>query len=648
VYVWWSSNPNRGAAVPVSVVHANGTTAVSYNEQVGGGQWVLHGRYAFNAGTGGYVQTTGGSGQQAAADAVRFVAATAGVQRFSGPYESPFICMTQQAGLGPALDANCSAPTITSYWYYSTAGDFKPLADPTQRPADLSQAVVDGQSVPFIVRVEKGTINRSIYEIARLNDSAGWNGRLIYLFGGGCEGGWYIQGSTTVGVLDPVMLGRGYATASASLNVFGFNCNDVLAAETMAMVKERVVAAFGAPAFTIGWGCSGGSYQAHQISDNYPGLLNGIIVGCSFPDVTSSTILTVTDASLLQHYFNGSTLAWTTEQKRAVGGFAQAEAIDTLAPRAARIDPDANCNPAIPPELRYNPATNPTGARCDVYDHTVNVYGRNPQTGFARRPLDNVGVQYGLGALNAGVITKQQFLDLNAKIGGVNTDANFIPGRTEGDGQALQAAHETGRVLYGGAGLAGTPIIDYRAYSDLVTGGDVHMKVHSFSTRERLRQTTGQTANHVMLIEDGRYGSFSTSSPVLAEALSEMDDWLVALLSDHSNDSPAVKAARAKPSTLVDACYDSAGQKIVEPATVQGGTCNSLYPTFSTPRLVAGAPLADNALKCGLKALTPTDYAVTFTSTEWTQLQQIFPAGVCDYAHPGSWQVPLRGTWLSY
>ena len=49
---------------------------------------------------------------------------------------------------------------------------------------------------------------------------------------------------------------------------------------------------------------------------------------------------------------------------------------------------------------------NPTGARCDVYDHAVNVWGKDPKTGFARRPLDNVGIQYGLGALNSGVITQ--------------------------------------------------------------------------------------------------------------------------------------------------------------------------------------------------------------------------------------------------
>jgi hypothetical protein len=188
VYVWWTTHAARGTAVPVSVVHANGTATVNFNEQVGGGQWVLHGRYTFSAGTSGYVQVAGTPTQQAAADAVRFVPASGGVQRFSGPYETPYICMTQQAGLGPALDANCTAPTITQYWYRTTGGVFQALADPTQRPGDLSQAVVNGQSMPFIVRVEKGTINRAIYEIARLDDAAGWNGRLIYVFGGAARG----------------------------------------------------------------------------------------------------------------------------------------------------------------------------------------------------------------------------------------------------------------------------------------------------------------------------------------------------------------------------------------------------------------------------------------------------------------------------
>jgi glucose/arabinose dehydrogenase len=76
VYVWWTAHANRSTAVPISVVHANGTTTTSFNQQVGGGQWVLHGQYAFNAGTAGYVQVTDSAGQ-AAADAVKFVPVTA-------------------------------------------------------------------------------------------------------------------------------------------------------------------------------------------------------------------------------------------------------------------------------------------------------------------------------------------------------------------------------------------------------------------------------------------------------------------------------------------------------------------------------------------------------------------------------------------
>jgi len=51
VYVWWTSHTNRSTAVPISVTHAGGTTTKTYNQQTGGGQWVLHGTYNFNAGT---------------------------------------------------------------------------------------------------------------------------------------------------------------------------------------------------------------------------------------------------------------------------------------------------------------------------------------------------------------------------------------------------------------------------------------------------------------------------------------------------------------------------------------------------------------------------------------------------------------------
>ncbi len=140
---------------------------------------------------------------------------------FSGPHETPFMCVTASfplpvtgGTLGPPLDTNCSIASRVDYIYRSTAGVFKPLRVPTIHPADLAHTTTNrGHFVPYIVRVETGTINRAIYQTAILHDPtaepppdpwrqpAGWNGRLIYKFGGGCAGGWYIQGSFTDGVL---------------------------------------------------------------------------------------------------------------------------------------------------------------------------------------------------------------------------------------------------------------------------------------------------------------------------------------------------------------------------------------------------------------------------------------------------------------
>lgn len=117
-----------------------------------------------------------------------------------------------------------------------------------------------------------------------------------------------------------------------------------------------------------------------------------------------------------------------------------------------------------------------------MFDHVINAYGRDPSTGFARRPIDNIGVQYGLAALNAGKISIDQLLDLNEKIGGYDydNDGKIVPARSVADPLALRAAYQTGRVTFGGAGLTMVPIIDVRPYRDMPPNGDVHLKVHSF------------------------------------------------------------------------------------------------------------------------------------------------------------------------
>ena len=59
----------------------------------------------------------------------------------------------------------------------------------------------------------------------------------------------------------------------------------------------------------------------------------------------------------------------------------------------------------------------------------------------------------------------------------------------------------------------------------------------------------------------------------------------------------------------------------------------------------AGAPLADDVLKCQLKPIDAKDYDVSLTAEEMTRLRAIFPVGVCDYSKPGLGQVPLAGTY---
>ncbi|RII17673.1 hypothetical protein DSC45_12295 [Streptomyces sp. YIM 130001] len=583
---------------------------------------------------------------------------------FSGPHEQPFVCDTEQFKtvtgdtLGKPLDKDCSVKTRIDYMYRTTGGEFAALPDKDERPADLATTTTSaGEEVPYIVRVETGTINRAIYETAVLHDPAsgapapvtrgpGWNGRLVYGFGGGCSSGWYIQGRNTDGVMKDDYLSKGYSVASSTLNVFGNNCNDLLAAETMAMVKERYVETYGRPEFTVGIGCSGGSYQNHQIADNYPGLLDGILSGCSFPDVGFGTVQTISDARLLDHYFAQTAPdALTKEQQRAISGFGKWESIANLGDGGGRIDPTVFCPDQLPEAQRYHPEDNPDGARCDVYSHTVNAYGKDPKTGKARRPLDNTGIQYGLQALNKKTIDVDQFIDLNRNIGGFDDDAKPVAERTVADPKAVRTAYRTGRMLNGGAGLADVPIIDYRDYTDDAAGGDIHMRFHSFSTRARLDKANGTHANQVMITHDGR--GFTT-----AGMLADMDAWLTGIKGDSGDGAPIDKIVRNKPADLTDACWTRGDdpKKITEPQVegIDNTECNTIYPVWTSPRMVAGADVANDIVVCRKRPVDRSDYQVPVTDSQFAALKKIFRGGVCDWSKRGVGQQGLAGTWQSF
>lgn len=599
---------------------------------------------------------------------------------FSGPQEKPFLCQTAQFRIYPngpflpaAQDAACSVATRVDYVYRAADDTFKPLDPQAVAPADMKQAVTkDGASVLYVVRLETGVINRAIYQTAVLHDPKaeqapspggtlkGWNQRLVYPFGGGCGGGWYAQGTSTGGVLNDLLLSQGYGVASSSLNVLGTNCNDIVSAETVMMVKERFAESYGAPRYTIGFGCSGAAIQQYMIGSNYPGLLDGLVPSCTFPDVSSPPS---SDARLLYAYYNGSrTVPWSEAQIAAASGYwGYGHIVNQHTVWAPRFDPTPNrpngyrsalFSHPVPDALRFDPVTNPTGARATHWDHTVNAFGRDPATGYARRAMDNVGVQYGLAALNDGRITKDQFIDLNDKIGGFDINGTVIAQRTQGDPLGIRAAYETGRLMQGGGGLASIPIVDWdQIATDELPAGDLHLKFYHYMVRARLVKANGDASNMVMW-----NGGQIDTAYVGAQALARVDEWLARIASDTSGLGKREKMLKNKPADLTDGCWKPAGGGgnpvfIAEPqflGTRGSSACNSLYPGYSYPRGVAGEPAAADIVKCALRPIDPADYKVAFSAAELVRLNAVFPGGVCDYSKPGVEQKPLAGTWLRY
>jgi Tannase-like family of unknown function (DUF6351) len=597
----------------------------------------------------------------------------------SGTLQTPFICETTTfvlpdgSNLGAATDANCSAPTKVIYMYKSTGGTYKPYTPTAARPADMASVTrTDGSTSDYTIRLETGVINRGIYQIAFLHTpntslpaygapTTGWNGGLVYAFFGGC-GVAYRQGRSTaspVGNIDGAAdaLDLGFAVATSSFNVLGNQCNDVISAETAAMVKEYFVKQYGVPKHTIGAGGSGASMQQHLLAQNYPGILDGLLPGRSFAD-TITVLQYAADCPLMNNYYAKTGLAWSDAQKAAASGFAMYGECSTAwlnyLPRW--VSPLAGgCDAAIPRGLLYDPLTNPTGARCGYFDNMVNVFGKDP-SGATRRTLDNIGVQYGLQAFKAGTITADQFVDLNQNIGGYDSDANVIATRTTADPEALRIAYQTGRVNEG-VGLDSLPILDTRGYNDFNLPADVHTLHTTFKMRARLLATNGTAANEVMWITPslGALGTdLTTATSPLRQAqrmaLTVMDQWLTAIESDTSTDARATKVVRNKPALATEGCFDATMHKINEALTYQGGTgqCATLYPAHGDPRVAAGEPIAGDILKCQLKPLDRTSYGQTFTDPQWAKMGTIFTTGVCDYSKPGVNQQKITGTWQAF
>jgi hypothetical protein len=623
----------------------------------------------------------------------------------SGPHLKPFECSTEKSGLGPALDANCSAPRKIWYVYRTTGGQFKALSDPAgARPSDLATTTTsEGKTVPYIVRVDGGVINRAIYQLAVLDDptsatvnpeaytpSAGWNRKLMVTFGGS-SGTQYIQGvqappvtetSAGGGAVNHTALSRGFAHLVSTELVNGRRGNGVLQGETLMMIKEYIIERYGVPKWTVGSGGSGGAIQQLVITQMYPGLLDGLMPSLSFPDSSLHTM----DSVLLEHLWPQlDPKVWTQAKKTAVEGFTPGTSVAwNRAYGRLGVPSNASGCALADVSLVYDPVRNPKGARCTTQDIRANVYGRDPKTGFARRPTDNVGVQYGLAGLNSGALTVDEFLDINEKIGGTDIDGTFIATRTEGDPVAIKGAYESGLMASYGRALANVPILMSRTYTD--SRGDIHDRQRDFVIRARLEKSNGRSDNTVIWISGGgaaggaaaagargragagRAGSAAGrgrgAAPSVADGgsqatepaaaaspystLDTMTKWLDGIAGDPSPLN-IDKVVKHKPAEAVDTCWDAAGKKIVEPASFESrGPCNALYPVHTEPRLVAGAPLVNDVFKCRLKSIEYGDYKVAFTDEQKTRMKKVFSTGVCDFSKPGVNQVPLKGTYQKY
>ncbi len=143
---------------------------------------------------------------------------------------------------------------------------------------------MDGDTVDYIVRWERGTINRFIYSIAVLSpdgqdprtpDLSAWNERLIYYFQGG------VAHRPLPGRSEPLVAcststvsGLGYAVAYSTGTKTGTHYNLELGGETAIMVKDRFVSAYGDPDYTVGVGGSGGGIQQYVYGQNHHGLID--------------------------------------------------------------------------------------------------------------------------------------------------------------------------------------------------------------------------------------------------------------------------------------------------------------------------------------------------------------------------------------
>ncbi|MEX2582663.1 MAG: DUF6351 family protein [Gemmatimonadota bacterium] len=668
----------------------------------------------------------------------------------------PFVCTTAQNGLGqplvdnqarqgipvaaedpagvypsdergyPTPDArivgwsrDCEVDVQYGYLYKATGGDWR-VAESLAAIPDAGVATTrttEGHEVPFVVHLERGTVDRFIYSVAMLApvgeasprqpDTSLWNRRLLFSLQGGVAIG-HTQGSwsQSAALYEPA-LQQGYAVINSTGLRTNSHYNLIRGGRTAVMLKEHFVENYGEPLYTVAVGGSGGAIQQYVYQQNHPDLLDGGVPQYAYPDMITQTIHTG-DCELLEHYFERTAAAnprWrdVTERTKVVGLNAEQRPVISDGARrqfnqlyeaysaAGLPTPDGWNRDDVVPMTECRPgwygltplSMNPTftnvrgieqmaGGVPDVkwthWDDAKDVYGVDAD-GWARQTWDNVGVQYGLEAVRGGGISPDEFLHLNAYIGGWKHASEMVPEgcpirgdlcdvpeqfdpwsarqmnlspggdqpapRTEGDAVGIRNAWANGHVFRGHLNI---PVIEWRHYLEHQL--DMHNTQQSFASRQRIAEEMGDHERQLVWFTDARPGQPQVDHT--PEALAVLHDWITNIKAN-----PAAGIAGNKPASATDRCWNTDGTLIAEGDGVWAGVlddrspgeCTRAFPLYSTSRRVAGAPYSGDVFKC---ATMPVRAAVARglygswrpTEQQIVRLEQIFPTGVCDYTQP--------------
>ncbi|MFW2374270.1 MAG: DUF6351 family protein [Gammaproteobacteria bacterium] len=643
---------------------------------------------------------------------------------FAGPLQYPYVCRTEQAGLGQPLIDNQQAAGIAIYemdgdrktdkilgyskdcslatrihYYYKRMNDenFYPIEHAND---DIEQILIQGKPQDFIVRVETGTINRHPYIIYLLKgshdqalkaDTRFWNRKLIYQFRGGVGIG-KIQGRLQIAKLlnrRKTELLQGYAVIHSTANQTSNHYDIWLSEDTALRLKRQFISQYGEPEYTVGLGGSGGAIQQYLLAQNNPSILDAAVALYSYPDMITKTPH-VLDCELLEYFFDVTDVdnpRWSDwNQRKFIEGmntlngqinkYTWVNALANLVTaKSIRISAgNSECiqawrglsplilNPRYPLLLDKISAPILQQSQLNYWDSMRYIYGSSDD-GLTHVTWDNVGVQYGLIALKQQRISIQEFLKLNASVGGwkkpgdMQAEAFWFLGdnptlnpkgfsvwsehnmvlsydpikqpapRTEGYLPAIQAAYRSGQVFLGYLNI---PLIDLRHYREEEL--DMHHTVASFSSRARISKAQKSIGNQVIWMTHQPH----TPTP---EALAAIDRWMQQI---HAN--PAASVADNKPKDIIDSCFDAKGRLIARGEHVwdgpwnqkPAGECYKTYPPFSTSRMMAGEDITGSILKCQLQtiaqAITSGLYQAIDMGPYQSELEKIFPQGVCDYS----------------